>query len=114
MTGMTIVNVIFPSAWPPDPLQPDGRDQHHCNQVFPSSLSILSHIVELTAIVVVTLIMILVAPTLPENQQSHPHSQLFFSCLALSFDRRYFNNTHRHLGQMAQWTGLMVYDTDPY
>ena len=27
---------------------------------------------------------------------------------------RYFNNTHRHLGQMAQWTGLMVYDTDPY
>jgi len=27
---------------------------------------------------------------------------------------KYFNNTHRHLGQMAQWTGLMVYDTDPY
>merc|ERR1712232_34397 len=27
---------------------------------------------------------------------------------------KYFNNTFRHLGQMAQWTGLMVYDTDPY
>ena len=27
---------------------------------------------------------------------------------------KYFNNTWRHLGQMAQWTGLMVYDTDPY
>ena len=27
---------------------------------------------------------------------------------------KYFNNTYRHLGQMAQWTGLMVYDTDPY
>eukprot|EP00092_Neocalanus_flemingeri_P016158 GFUD01017488.1.p1 GENE.GFUD01017488.1~~GFUD01017488.1.p1 ORF type:complete len:796 (-),score=158.21 GFUD01017488.1:53-2440(-) len=27
---------------------------------------------------------------------------------------KYFNNTHRHLGQMAQWTGMMVYDTDPY
>jgi hypothetical protein len=26
---------------------------------------------------------------------------------------KYFNNTFRHLGQMAQWTGLMVYDTDP-
>jgi len=23
---------------------------------------------------------------------------------------KYFNNTYRHLGQMAQWTGLMVYD----
>jgi len=22
---------------------------------------------------------------------------------------KYFNNTYRHLGQMAQWTGLMVY-----
>lgn len=28
--------------------------------------------------------------------------------------RKYFNNTYRHLGQMAQWTGLMVYDTDPF
>jgi len=27
---------------------------------------------------------------------------------------KYFNNTFRHLGQMAQWTGLVVYDTDPY
>lgn len=27
---------------------------------------------------------------------------------------KYFNNTYRHLGQMAQWTGLMTYDTDPY
>eukprot|EP00463_Aulacantha_scolymantha_P000832 TRINITY_DN1553_c0_g1_i1.p1 TRINITY_DN1553_c0_g1~~TRINITY_DN1553_c0_g1_i1.p1 ORF type:complete len:375 (+),score=45.37 TRINITY_DN1553_c0_g1_i1:113-1126(+) len=27
---------------------------------------------------------------------------------------KYFNNTFRHLGQMAQWTGLMKYDTDIY
>jgi len=27
---------------------------------------------------------------------------------------KYFNNTYRHLGQMAQWTGLVVYDNDPY
>jgi len=27
---------------------------------------------------------------------------------------KYFNNTYRHLGQMAQWTGLMKYDTDVY
>lgn len=27
---------------------------------------------------------------------------------------KYFNNTFRHLGQMAQWTGLLAYDTDPY
>lgn len=27
---------------------------------------------------------------------------------------KYFNNTYRHVGQMAQWTGLMVYDTDPF
>lgn len=27
---------------------------------------------------------------------------------------KYFNNTYRHLGQMAQWTGLMTYDTDEY
>mmetsp|Transcript_157124 Transcript_157124/g.289342 ORF Transcript_157124/g.289342 Transcript_157124/m.289342 type:complete len:125 (-) Transcript_157124:62-436(-) len=27
---------------------------------------------------------------------------------------KYFNNTFRHLGQMAQWTGLLVFDTDPY
>ena len=27
---------------------------------------------------------------------------------------KYFNNTFRHLGQMAQWTGLLVYDTDTY
>ena len=27
---------------------------------------------------------------------------------------KYFNNTFRHLGQMAQWTGLMKYDTDPF
>ena len=27
---------------------------------------------------------------------------------------KYFNNTFRHLGQMAQWTGLVTYDTDPY
>jgi len=26
---------------------------------------------------------------------------------------KYFNNTYRHLGQMAQWTGLMVYDNHP-
>ncbi|CAE7611237.1 unnamed protein product [Symbiodinium pilosum] len=26
---------------------------------------------------------------------------------------KYFNNTFRHLGQMAQWVGLMVYDSDP-
>ena len=40
----------------------------------------------LMAFFVVTLIMILVAPTLPANQQSHPdhpHSPLFFSCLTL-------------------------------
>jgi len=27
---------------------------------------------------------------------------------------KYFNNTYRHLGQMAQWTGLLAYDNDPY
>eukprot|EP00937_MAST-01D_sp_MAST-1D-sp2_P001435 g1435.t1 len=27
---------------------------------------------------------------------------------------KYFNTSFRHLGQMAQWTGLMVYDTDPF
>lgn len=27
---------------------------------------------------------------------------------------KYFNNTFRHLGQMAQWTGLMRYDNDAY
>ena len=27
---------------------------------------------------------------------------------------KYFNNTFRHLGQMAQWTGLLVYDTDAF
>ena len=27
---------------------------------------------------------------------------------------KYINNTFRHLGQMAQWTGLMRYDTDLY
>jgi len=27
---------------------------------------------------------------------------------------KYFNNTYRHMGQMAQWTGLWVYNTDPY
>jgi len=27
---------------------------------------------------------------------------------------KYFRNTYRHVGQMAQWTGLMIYDTDPY
>lgn len=27
---------------------------------------------------------------------------------------KYFNNTYRHLGQMAQWTGLMVYSEDPF
>ena len=27
---------------------------------------------------------------------------------------KFYNATYRHLGQMAQWTGLMVYDTDPY
>jgi hypothetical protein len=27
---------------------------------------------------------------------------------------KYFNNTYRHLGQMAQWTGMMTYDTDPF
>lgn len=27
---------------------------------------------------------------------------------------KYFNNTFRHVGQMAQWTGLMKYDTDMY
>ena len=48
-----------------------------------------------------------------------------FYCVLLTFSTsltpetnltaiKYFNNTYRHLGQMAQWTGLMVYDTDPY
>ena len=27
---------------------------------------------------------------------------------------KFFNNTYRHLGQMAQWTGLFRYNTDPY
>ena len=27
---------------------------------------------------------------------------------------KYFNNTFRHFGQMAQWSGLLTYDTDPY
>ena len=27
---------------------------------------------------------------------------------------KYFNNTYRHLGQMAQWTGMMTYDTDQF
>lgn len=27
---------------------------------------------------------------------------------------KYFNNTYRHLGQMAQWTGLATYEGDPY
>ena len=27
---------------------------------------------------------------------------------------KYFNNTYRHLGQMAQWTGLATYDGDPF
>lgn len=27
---------------------------------------------------------------------------------------KYFNNTFRHVGQMAQWTGLLMYDSDPY
>jgi len=27
---------------------------------------------------------------------------------------KYFNNTFRHLGQMAQWTGLMVYDVNDF
>ena len=27
---------------------------------------------------------------------------------------KYFNNTFRHLGQMAQWTGLMIYPEDPF
>jgi hypothetical protein len=26
---------------------------------------------------------------------------------------KYFNNTYRHMGQMAQWTGLMVYEGQP-
>ena len=26
---------------------------------------------------------------------------------------KYFNNTFRHMGQMAQWTGLMTYDGVP-
>jgi hypothetical protein len=26
---------------------------------------------------------------------------------------KYFNNTFRHMGQMAQWTGLMVYEGEP-
>ena len=26
---------------------------------------------------------------------------------------KYFNNTFRHMGQMAQWTGLMVYEGVP-
>jgi hypothetical protein len=29
------------------------------------------------------------------------------------FAIKYFNDSYRHMGQMAQWTGLMVYDTDP-
>ena len=28
--------------------------------------------------------------------------------------RKYFNNTYRHLGQMAQWTGLATYASDPF
>ena len=27
---------------------------------------------------------------------------------------KYFNNSYRHLGQMAQWTGLATYAGDPY
>ena len=27
---------------------------------------------------------------------------------------KYFNNTFRHLGQMAQWTGLATYEGDPF
>ena len=27
---------------------------------------------------------------------------------------KFFNNTYRHLGQMAQWTGLFRFDTDKY
>jgi hypothetical protein len=27
---------------------------------------------------------------------------------------KYLNNTYRHLGQMAQWTGLIHYDVDPF
>jgi hypothetical protein len=27
---------------------------------------------------------------------------------------KYFNNTYRHLGQMAQWTGLATYEGDPF
>ena len=27
---------------------------------------------------------------------------------------KYFNNTYRHMGQMAQWTGLMRYEGAEY
>ena len=27
---------------------------------------------------------------------------------------KYFNNTYRHMGQMAQWTGLMLYEGAEY
>ena len=27
---------------------------------------------------------------------------------------KFFNNTFRHIGQMAQWTGLLTYDVDPF
>lgn len=27
---------------------------------------------------------------------------------------KFFNNTYRHLGQMAQWTGLFRFNTDTY
>ena len=26
---------------------------------------------------------------------------------------KFFNNTYRHMGQMAQWTGLMIYEGVP-
>ena len=48
------------------------------------------------------------------HRHHHHHHCIEVSYMMIILITRYFNNTHRHLGQMAQWTGLMVYDTDPY
>jgi len=45
-------------------------------------------------------------PGLQYPFQIHPDTNI----LAI----KYFNNTFRHLGQMAQWTGLITYDTDTF
>merc|ERR1712232_1153018 len=55
---------------------------------------------------------IAIPPCIYGNQ---PGLQKPFSLLPTTRLRaiKYFNNTYRHLGQMAQWTGLMVYDNHP-